>query len=159
MLHTRNFGDIEVPQDKIIHIRDGIPGLECMRRCFLVKVEDTLPIYWLQSVEDGAVALPVVNPLVVDSAYAPRVEDSLWSELALEREADLLIVNVAVIPQDIKRMTANMAAPILINIERNIGRQVVLDDGAYSMRLPIYEAVCQYRKGEAEDAGADQKAE
>lgn len=159
MLHTRNFGDIEVPQDKVIHIKGGIPGLDCMRRCFLVKVEDTLPIYWLQSVEDGSIALPVINPLVVDGAYAPQVEDSLLAELALDREEDLLIVNVAVIPRDVKHMTANMAAPILINIERNIGRQVVLDEGAYPMRLPIYEAVCLFRKGEAEDAGADQKAQ
>ncbi len=158
MLHTRNFGDIEVPEDKVIQFRDGMPGLACMRRCFLVKVEDTMPIYWLQSVEDGAVALPVINPLVVDGAYAPQVEDSVLSELELERDEDLLIVNVAVIPQDISKMTANMAAPILINIERNLGRQIVLDDTQHPMRLPIYEAVCLYRKGEAEHAGTDQKA-
>lgn len=158
MLHTKNFGDIEVPQNKVIHFKGGIPGLDCMRRCFLVKVEETMPIYWLQSVEDGAVAVPVINPLVVNSAYAPQVEDSVLAELALEREEDLLIVNVAVVPPDIQRMTANMAAPILINIERNLGCQILLNDGAYPMRLPIYEAVCLYRKGEAEHAGADQKA-
>lgn len=157
MLYTRNFGDIEVPVDKVICFKDGIPGLDCMKRCFIVKVEETLPFYWLQSVEDGDTALPVINPLLIDSEYSPAVEDSIWDELELDRDEDLLVVNVSVIPQDIKRMTANMAAPILINIVKNIGRQAVLENSAYPMRLPIYDSVYMLMKGEVASAGSDKK--
>jgi flagellar assembly factor FliW len=156
---TRRFGQIEVPEEKIIRFNGGIPGLECMKRCILIKVEETLPFYWLQSVEDGDIALPVINPLVIDEAYTPSVEDSVLDELDLDREEDLLIVNVSVIPQDVTKMTANMAAPLLINIEKNIGRQVILDNPAWQMRYPIYDAVSLMLKEERERACSDAKGE
>ena len=154
---TRRFGQIEVPEEKVIRFRDGIPGLECMKRCILIKVEETLPFYWIQSVEDGDIALPVINPLIIDNTYSPSVEDSVFDELELEKEEDLLVVNVAVIPQDVTKMTANMAAPLLINIEKNLGRQVILDNPGWQMRFPIYDAVCLKLKEERESASADPK--
>lgn len=157
--HTRRFGEIEIPEEKVIRFRDGIPGLECMKRSILIKVEETLPFYWLQSLEDGDISLPVINPLIIDEAYSPSVEDNALEELALDHEEDLLIVVVAVIPKDLKNMTANMAAPLLINIEKNIGKQVILDNPDWQMRQSIYEAVCRKIKEEHESAGADQKAE
>ena len=143
---TKRFGQINVPDEKVIHFAEGLPGLPCMRRSILIKAEETAPFYWLQSVEDGEIAIPVINPMLVDEAYAPSVEDSVFEELELETEEDLLVVNVAVLPEDLTTMTANMTAPILINIARNIGRQVVLDTGEYQMRHPIFEAVCARMK-------------
>jgi flagellar assembly factor FliW len=156
---TRRFGLIDIPEEKVLRFKGGIPGLECMCRSILIKVEETLPFYWLQSLEDGDVSLPVISPLVVAEQYAPSVEDSALEGLELARDEDLLIVVVAVIPQDVTKMTANMAAPLLINIEKNIGKQVILDNPEWQMRQPIYEAVCRKLKEERESAGADQKAE
>jgi flagellar assembly factor FliW len=157
--NAKRFGQIDVPEDKVIRFMNGIPGLECMRRSILIKVEETMPFYWLQSVEDGDIALPVVNPLIIDETYSPSVEDSVFDELELDKEEDLLVVSVAVIPQDITKMTVNMAAPMLINIEKNIGRQVILDNSDYPMRLAIYETLFSKLKEEHDRAGTDQKGE
>ncbi len=138
---TRRFGQVSIPDDKIIRFAQGIPGLPCMESSVLIKAEETAPFYWLQSVEDGDIAIPVINPLLVDENYAPSVEESVFEELQLEREEDLLVVNVAVLPEELSAMTVNLAAPILINIARNIGRQVVLENSDYSMRQPIFEAL------------------
>jgi flagellar assembly factor FliW len=156
---TRRFGPIEVTDHRVIRFKDGIPGLECMRRSILIKVEETLPFYWLQSLEDGDVSLPVIIPAVIDEHYAPSVEESSLEELELDRDEDLLIVVVAVIPEDVTRMTANMAAPILVNVEKNLGKQVILDNPEWQMRHPIYEALCRKLKEERERVGADQKGE
>lgn len=156
---SKRFGEIDAPEEKVIRFKDGIPGLDCMKRCILIKVEETLPFYWLQSLEDGNVALPVIHASIIDEAYSLSVDDSVFEELQIEREEDLLIVNVAVIPQDLPGMTANMAAPLLINIEKNIGRQVILENTAYQMRQPIFDAVYRKLKEDQDCAGADQKGE
>ena len=157
--YTRRFGNVEVPQDKVIRFADGIPGLECMKSCIFVKVEETFPFYWLQSVEDGDVALPVIDPVIVDPAYSPAVEDGVFEELQIAAEQDLLVVVIAVIPEDIRKMSANMAAPLLINLNKNLGKQVVLNNSDYKVRTPVYEAVCAKMKEELERAGADEKVE
>ena len=156
---SRRFGEIDAPEEKVIRFNGGIPGLECMKRCILIIVEETLPFYWLQSLEDGDVALPVIHSSIIDEGYSLSVDDSVFDELQIEREEDLLVVNVAVIPQDLSKMTANMAAPLLINIEKNIGRQVILDNSDYQMRQPIYDVVCGKLKEEHDRAGSDQKGE
>lgn len=156
---SKRFGEMDAPEEKVIRFKDGIPGLECMKRCILIKVEETLPFYWLQSLEDGDIALPVIHASIIDENYSLSVDDSVFEELQIDKEEDLLIVNVAVIPQDLPRMTANMAAPLLINIDKNIGKQVILDNSAYQMRQPIFEAVYRKLKEDQERAGADQKGE
>lgn len=143
---TRRFGPIDVPEEKVLRFRDGMPGLECMKMCHLIRLEETLPFYWLQSLVDGDVALPVINPLDVVDEYRPVVEESALAELKLASDEHLLVLLVAVLPVDPANMTANMAAPILINIERNLGRQVVLDDPELDMRQPIWDAVCRKLK-------------
>lgn len=154
---TRLFGFIDVPEEKVIRFRDGIPGLECMRRSILIKDEKTLPFYWLQSLEDGDTYLPVISPFIIDETYTASVEDSTLEELELGHEEDLLVVVVAVIPQEVMKMTANMAAPLVINIGKNIGKQIILENPEWQMRHPIYDAICRKLKEERKRAGADQK--
>ena len=141
---TKRFGQINVPDEKVIHFAEGLPGLPCMRRSILIKAEETAPFYWLQSVEDGEIAIPVINPMLVDEAYAPSVEDSVFEELELETEEDLLVVNVAVLPEDLTTMTANMTAPILINIARNMIKPkplLLLDEPTASLDAANTETV------------------
>jgi flagellar assembly factor FliW len=155
---TRLFGTIDVPEERVIRFKDGIPGLECMRRSILIRDEKTLPFYWLQSLEDGDTYLPVISPFIIDETYTASVEDNALEEVELVREEDLLVVVVAVIPQEVTKMTANMAAPLIINISKNAGKQIILDKPEWQMRQPIYDAVCRNLKEERERAGADQKS-
>jgi flagellar assembly factor FliW len=35
--------------------------------------------------------------------------------------------------------TANLSAPVVINADSRIGKQIVLEDEAYTVRYPIFE--------------------
>jgi len=157
IIKTRRFGEIDISEDKIITFKEGLPGLEYLKKFIIIILEQTKPFYWLQAVEDD-VSLPVISPFDIDKDYSPIIDDVVFEDLELEDEKDLLVLSVAVIPSDINKMTANMAAPILINIAKNIGKQIIIEEGDYQIRQPIFEAVFKKIEGGKSYAGSDEKA-
>jgi hypothetical protein len=52
--------------------------------------------------------------------------------------------NVVVIPEKLENMTVNLAAPILINIRANLGKQIIFDRKNYQIQYPAFAAICKY---------------
>lgn len=146
LLKTKRFGEIEVSDDKIIHFKEGIFGLEHLKKMIVIILEQTKPFYWLQAIDED-ISFPVISPFEIDSEYSPIIDDSVFEKINLKNETDLLVLSVAVIPDDIKRMTANLAAPILINIADNYGCQVLIEKGDYDIRHPIFNVIYEKMKG------------
>ena len=158
-LDTVRFGQIVIDDSKIIKFASGIPGLEHLKNFVLLHFAETEPICWLQAVEDKNISLPVVDPFIIREDYALDVGDREVAEIEAKSPQDLHIVNVVVIPEDLQQMTANLAAPILINVHKNLGRQIVLDGKDYPVRYPIFAAIAKYLQEVAADAGVEQKSE
>ena len=56
------------------------------------------------------------------SDYNINIRENELEDLKVDSKNDLLILNVVVIPEDIKKMTVNLAAPIVINARRGVGK-------------------------------------
>ncbi len=154
-IETRRFGEIEIDDRKILSFPQGIPGLEEVRRFALIHHDRTYPINWLQAVDVPHVSLPVIDPFDILPDYEFDISDSDITDLSLKAKNDLHVVSVVVIPEDIRQMTVNLSAPILINIKLNIGKQVIIDRRDYQIRCPIFEPICKKFKEVRIHAGAD----
>lgn len=144
-INTLRFGQIEVDEDKVILFKEGIPGLNHLKKYILIHEDEKTPLHWLQSVEDGSIALVLADPFVFKPDYAPCIHEDILTELQAETEEDLIVMTILVIPEDIKKMTANLMAPIVFNPQKRLAKQVILDKGDYPLRFPVYEAL--KRKG------------
>lgn len=157
-INTRLFGELEISDEKIISFPAGLPGFEQLKRFAVVIFEQTRPFYWLLSVDED-IALPVISPFDIDTNYSPTVDDDDMDDLRLESEEDLMVLVVSVIPDELIQMTANMAAPILINTKTNIGCQVLIESDDYSSRTPIFDAISKTVMEVDEHAGSDKTEE
>jgi flagellar assembly factor FliW len=80
-------------------------------------------VAWLQSVQRSKIALPLVSPRRFLPDYHIRVAQA---ELGLLEVDDVRAVQVVVIAgRSDHSMTLNLKAPLLINMARRLGRQVV----------------------------------
>lgn len=148
---TKNFGEIEIADDKIIVFDKGIIGFPELREFALIYNEDRGSnggsIRWLQSMNRGDFAMPVMDPLVVDPSYNPQVDDELLKPLG-EMNPDAMLVLVTVtVPKDIKDITVNLKAPIVINGCNREAAQLIVDGDEYKVKFPIYD-ILQMRKAE-----------
>ena len=114
---TKLFGEIEAAEDKIIEFSAGIIGFPKMQHFLLIHdiENEKSRISWLQSVEEPEFAMPVIDPLVLMEDYDPLVEDEMLSALGDLDSSDMLVLVTVTVPADIRKMTANFKAPVIIN--------------------------------------------
>ena len=153
-INTVRFGLIDVDESKLILFEEGIPGLEEYKKYALLQFEESYPIIWLQSVEEGAICLPVLDTFTVINDYVFDIEDEDVKHLELKGPEDLHVVSVVVIPDEIKGMTANLAAPIIINTVLGKAKQIVLSGSNYNVRTPIFPEISRLFSREEGDADA-----
>lgn len=146
-LETARFGTTDVDEKSILFFENGIFGFEQLKRFIVIECEQTEPIQWLQAIDDMDISLPIVNPFLVKSDYEIEVENDELSEIGTQNENEMIAFNVLVIPQDIPKLTINLAAPILINVTNNRGKQIIMEtkiDNA--IRYPAFEGLKHYFK-------------
>ena len=153
-IDTIRFGPVEIDEKKLLMFSDGIPGLEEYRKYALLQFEDSYPIIWLQSMDDGGVCLPVLDTYSVLDDYVFDIDETDVEELQLGGPEDLHVVSVLVIPDDIQGMTVNLAAPIIINMLTGKAKQIILSGGQYNVRVPVFQNIYKMIMREEGDAGA-----
>ena len=153
IIETDRFGSFDTKDSKVINFPVGLPGFENLRDFVILEVEDTKPIYWLQSIEDSHVALSVILTFDIFHDYYIDIRDSDLEELKFESKNDLSVMNVVVIPPQIQNMTVNLAAPIVINTRHGIAKQIIIDATELPIRFPVYDAVMKSLQGGEKNAG------
>ncbi|SHK01523.1 flagellar assembly protein FliW [Tepidibacter formicigenes] len=137
-LKTKNFGEIEIDESKIIHFEDGIPGFEHLKNFLIIKDEELI-IDYLQAIEED-VTFPIINPFSVNKEYEFKIPDNAIKKLKIENTQDLSVYTIVTIPENIKEMRTNLQAPIIINNKNKKGKQLILDE-RYPLRYMIFEKV------------------
>ena len=140
-INTRIFGEIGVDENKIITFPSGIIGFPDLKRFLLIHDEEKTEsvISWLQSIEEPGFAMPVGDPLSILGDYNPVVEDELLSDLDELDENEMLVLVTITVPQDITKMTINLAAPIVVNAKNMKAVQIIIDEPGYAVKYPIYD--------------------
>ncbi|RKX21111.1 MAG: hypothetical protein DRP35_04970 [Candidatus Zixiibacteriota bacterium] len=140
-LMTQKFGEIEVPDNKIITMIKPILGFESLTKFCLVENEEMLPFLWLQAIEEGSVSFIVVNPKVLVDDYNIEVNKIELAELEIDQVKSVETYVIATIPDDPMEMSVNLQGPILINTENNFGKQLVLVNSKYNVCHNVMDAV------------------
>ncbi len=149
-INTKIFGEIEVMDEKIIHFPAGIIGFPELTDFALVHDKDKGPgaIHWLQSIQEPAFAMPVMDPLLVQPEYNPEVDDECLTAIGkLDPEETLVMVTVTV-PGDLTKMTVNLRGPIIINAAEKKACQVIVEGEEYAVKFPIYDILHAKKAGE-----------
>lgn len=150
-VNTKWFGTVDIDDNKIITFDFGIIGFEeCKKFTLIYDVEkgDEAAIMWLQSIDETALALPVMKPEYIKEGYDPIVEDEILNTLGENiQDANLAVFCTLTVPEDLTRMTMNLKAPIIVNADTLKGVQLIADNEDYAVRYPIYDMLKE-RKGE-----------
>ncbi|MFI3202345.1 MAG: flagellar assembly protein FliW [Eubacteriales bacterium] len=141
VITTRIFGEITVDDTKVITFQNGIVGFPKLQRFLLIHDEekgDKGGIRWLQSLEEPQFAMLVVDPLTIVESYNPKIEDELLKVIDITDNSELLVLTTMTIPHEIEKMTINLMAPIIINVDNQLACQMIVE-GDYLVKYPVYE--------------------
>jgi flagellar assembly factor FliW len=133
-VESSRFGTVDVPAEAVIEFPAGLIGLGG-RRFALVAGDDQGAFRWLQSLDDGALALPVTDPWSFFSDYEVQLSDDDTARIG----ADAAHVDVWVTVRagsDLSDFSANLRAPILVAI--GLGHQVINEAPDAPVRAPLF---------------------
>jgi flagellar assembly factor FliW len=129
---TEQFGELDYLEEAALLFPRGLPGFEEARRFVLLDNPGLAPLVHLQSVETGDLcflALPVrsVDP-EYETALAEEDREMLGLRCAAPRILELALLSVT----EDGRVSANLLAPVVIDLSTRRGVQAVRFDSRYS---------------------------
>ncbi len=148
-MNTKIFGEVDIDESKIITFTNGIIGFPQLTQFALVHDENRgndSPIRWMQSLQEPAFAMPVMDPLLVFGNYNPQVEDELLRSIGELAPQQMLVLVTLTVPSDITKMTVNLKAPIVINAAERKACQVIAEGDEYVVKYPIYDIIQNAKK-------------
>lgn len=138
LVKTTRFGEIEVKEEHVIGFPLGLPGFEGEKRFILIETEEGSPFFFLQSTQTPDLAFIVANPRTFFSDYELHISAETLALLEVEQEEEMSIFVMLSVPEDFRQTTANLLAPILINLKLNRGVQSIPQQSPYLTRHYIF---------------------
>ncbi|MDD9951262.1 MAG: flagellar assembly protein FliW [Zetaproteobacteria bacterium] len=145
-METTRFGKIEVEDQEMINLPQGLVGFPELKKYILLNHDQESPFKWLQSLDDGAIAFVIINPLLFRPDYAVEVSESEISELEIKSEEDAVISVIVTMPSNPQNMTANLKAPLVFNLQNRRGKQIILSNSSYATKHNIMDELKEFTK-------------
>lgn len=143
IINTTRFGRVQISGDDVITFPEGILGFNDLKKFILLDDPNDDIFAWLQSCELPDVAFPILEPELFSQNYQVVLTKSDLEALKLEPEKRTRYFAIITIPDDPTQMTANLKAPIVINVQKRLARQCVLQDNQLAIREPIFAKLQQ----------------
>jgi len=137
-LQTKNFGEITVNENDVLVFPAGLPGFEHVKKFTLLGRQGTDSLFfWLQSIDEPNLAFVVTDPFTVNPEYFVDVDDSETEELQIREVEDVLTLAIVTVPENVKNTTINLKAPVLINLQNNRGKQIIMKNETFPVKYYI----------------------
>lgn len=136
-VETKYHGIVNFEKKEIIKFNKGLPGFESLKNFILLSVDGSDIFKILHSIEDEEIGLIVVSPFEFVKEYEVELSDEFIDRLSIKKQEDVLILNTVTLNSNISKITANLRAPIIINIKEALGEQIILEDENFSIKYPL----------------------
>jgi flagellar assembly factor FliW len=133
---TSRFGELAIPEDKVINFVHGIPGFERLKRYVLLDHDSDGVFKWLQALDDPDVAFLMTDPRPYKPDYTVPTRKNDMAELGFDAKAEepLIIYVMVCVAKDekgSKTVSINLKGPILFNSSKMRGLQCIIDNEKY----------------------------
>lgn len=135
---TKFLGEVEIIEQDILTFEHGLLGLEEEKKFILLPIDADLPLAILQSVERPEIGFVVAYPFAFKKDYSFDISEEDLEQLHLEKEENVLTYSIVTMKDTFQDSTINLLAPLIINMEKKYGKQIVLQDSkSYPLRYPM----------------------
>lgn len=137
-IQTRYHGETEINDKDIIHFAKGIPGFPTENEFVLLALPDQSLFTIMQSVHTAELAFVLTNPFGFINKYEFTLDDSTLEQLLIKSQEDISIFAIVTVQDPFEKTTANLQAPIVLNLKNNEAKQVILNDSEYKIKHPLF---------------------
>ena len=135
VVKSARFGDISIEADSVIEFPGGMIGFPRHKK--FVMFDHKPPFAWLHSTEDPNLAFVVIDGSQFTDKFEFRAPFG-DKEIDLKETDEYAILVVVTVRSDPKTTTANLKAPLFVNIKNRRGVQIIYDNQIYPTRFHLW---------------------
>ena len=149
LLQTKYFGQLDCPEEQMLHFPKGLFGFETEKQFLLLPFQGGGgSLLCFQSADTPALAFTAMNPFFLKPDYAPVLSGEELTELEVECSEELCFYVLCVARNPAAESTVNLRCPVAINDRTRQAMQVILDTQDYHMHHLLSE-FSKKKEGEA----------
>jgi flagellar assembly factor FliW len=139
LIKTKYHGEIDIREDDILTFEKGIPGFLEEKEFIVLPLSEDQSFSIMQSVSTEYLAFVIANPFYYFRDYDFQLEDPILEELEMKSEQEVQVYSILTVEEPFEQTTANLQAPVIINIMNHKAKQVILNNGNYKSKHPIFK--------------------
>ena len=129
-------GKITYDEDEIIIFEKSIPGFNDIKRFILKEIEGS-SFKLLQSIDDVTVGFVVISPFEVEENYEINLSEEVIKTLEIKEATDVLLYSLVTLNSKVEKITVNLKAPVVINVNNKKAEQFIIDKEKYKIKHPL----------------------
>ena len=122
-----------------VTFKKGLPGLDEYKDYEIQEIEGGEEFKLLQCNEKKELGLVIISPFQVEKEYEIKITDEIIKNLRITSPEDVLVYSTVTLNSDPKKITANLRAPILINVHTGLAEQLITENEKYKIKHPIFK--------------------
>ena len=139
-INSAKLGEIEYSEDDVITLSSPLLGFPDLQDFLIISDDNSYPFLWFQSVEDADICFILIETNTFFKDYNPDIPKRELKVIAISDKKEMKLFSIVVVPTDPKLSTANLRAPLVVNFEKILAKQIILDDDAYKIKMPLFES-------------------
>lgn len=125
---TAYMGEVEINPSQIIKFEHGLPGFEEEKEFVQLTLSEESAYQVLQSINTAGLAFIITSPYAVIADYNFDLEASVIQALDIKSAGEVAVFVIVSLKDTLENSTVNLKAPIILNIENQKAKQIILDD-------------------------------
>jgi flagellar assembly factor FliW len=127
-IKTKYHGEIEINEESTLNFEQGIPGFADEKKFVLLPLQENDWFHILQSVSTPQLGFVVTDPFLFTKEFDFELDQGSVETLGFTDEKEVKVLTILTMKETLHESTANLQAPIVINLANNKAKQVILND-------------------------------
>ncbi len=128
-IQTGQCGEIKVSEDTLLTFPAGLVGFPNVQQFVVLDAAEDCQYQWFQAVTEPNLAFIIIDVHLLNPEFQVEVSDEGLAELEITHEDPVLIMAVVTIPTgQPEHATANLRAPLVVNLRTRKGKQLILHE-------------------------------
>lgn len=137
-IKSTRFGELNIPQDHVLHFDQGIPGFPNETEFAFFPYELNSPFAFLHSIRNADLTFLVVEPFSLLPQYTFELSDEYSLQIGVSTDNPPQIFNIVSIKDSLQESTVNLLAPIIVNWRDRKAKQIILERVEYTTKHLLF---------------------
>lgn len=139
-IETKYLGEVKISKDQIISFSKGLLGFESNQEFVLLSIPDNPHFKFLQDIHNSYICFILIEPWDIFQDYDIEIPDEKLRnmDINLSEESQFSVYNIVTLGRTFQESTANLLAPIIINLSNRQGKQFILNNSPYRTKHKLF---------------------